>query len=41
MKSIEHPDHVGAFARESCILRVNKIQVGESPVRSCVYGHGA
>ena len=28
IESIENPDHVGAFARESCILRVSKIQVG-------------
>ena len=27
MDTIEHPDYVEAFARESCILRVNKIQV--------------
>ena len=26
--SIESIEHVGAFARVSCILRVNKIRVG-------------
>ena len=31
---------MGAFARESFILRVNKIRVGESHIRSCVCGHG-
>ena len=33
IESIEHPDYVGAFARESCILQVNKIRIGESPAR--------
>ena len=34
-KSIE-PRGVGAYAKLSCILVANKIEVGESPVSPCV-----